>query len=76
VKAAKEAGADNVYFLPSEWWSSAVDMPEPWPEDIKFVFTQLSLQRHEFISTHSHPLCLLSVAYDVFMIQVISLSAP
>ena len=50
--ATKEVGTGNVYLHPSEWWSSAVSMPEPWPEDVQFVFTQLSLQRNEFIGTH------------------------
>jgi hypothetical protein len=59
VKATKEVGADNVYLLPSEWWSSAVSMPEPCPDDVKFIFTQLSLQRNEFIGTHINDLYLL-----------------
>jgi hypothetical protein len=75
VKATKEVGADNLYSLPNEWWSSAVCMPEPWPEDVRFVFTQLSVQRKEFISTHTHPLGLLSFAHDMLTIQVISSSA-
>jgi hypothetical protein len=60
VKGTKETGIDggDVYLPPSEWWSSAVNMPEPWPEDITFVFMQLSLQRNEFISAHIPPLCL------------------
>ena len=51
MKGIKEAGAGNVYLLPSEWWSSAVNIPEPWPQDVKFAFTQLTLQRNEFIGT-------------------------
>jgi hypothetical protein len=49
VNATKEAGPNNMHLLPSEWWSSTVSMPEPWPEDIKFVFTQLSLQEIWFV---------------------------
>ena len=53
VKATKAAvGTGDMYMLPSEWWSSAVNMPEPRPEDVQFIFTQLSFQRNEFIGTH------------------------
>jgi len=45
-----QAGEGNVALLHSDWWNAAVKMPEPWPEDIKFAFTQLTLQRNEFIS--------------------------
>ena len=74
VNASKETGPDNVYLLPSEWWSSAVSMPEPWPEDIKFVFTQLSLQRNEFIGMHTNALYLMPFAHDMLITQVISSS--
>jgi hypothetical protein len=50
-KAFTDFARAFVNLLPSDWWSSAVSMPEPWPEDIRFVFTQLSLQRNEFIGT-------------------------
>ena len=56
VKATKAVGTDDMYMLPSEWWSSAVSMPEPWPEDVQFIFTQLSFQRNEFIGTHINAL--------------------
>ena len=68
VKGTRETGTDNVYLPPSEWWSSAVIMPKPWPEDIKFVFAQLSLQRNEFLSMYSHPLCILSFAQNLLTI--------
>jgi hypothetical protein len=76
IKGTKEAGAGKVYLVPSKWWSSAVRLPEPWPEKVKFAFTQLSLQRNEFISTRTAALCLLSFAYDTLIIQVISSSTP
>jgi hypothetical protein len=58
VKGTKETGTDgdDVYLPPSESWSSAVDLPEPWPERIKFVFTQLSFQCNEFFSMHTRSL--------------------
>jgi hypothetical protein len=46
----ESAGAGNLALLHSDWWNAAVNMPEPLPEDIKFAFTQLTLQRNEFIS--------------------------
>jgi hypothetical protein len=52
------AGEGNLALLHSDWWGAAVKVPEPWPEDIKFAFTQLTLQRNEFISEWSLPRCL------------------
>jgi hypothetical protein len=76
VKATKEAGADDLYPPPSKWWSSAVSMPEPWPEDIQFVYTQLSRQRNEFIGAQTHPLLSFVLDHEMLMTQVISSSAP
>jgi hypothetical protein len=56
AKAIRGAGPDNVYLLQSEWWLSAVGMPEPWSEDTQFSFTQLTLHRNEFIGEHCHGL--------------------
>ena len=45
------AAADGgLTLLESDWWSSAVSMPEPWPVDVQFAFKQLTMQRNEFIS--------------------------
>ena len=44
------AGEGNLAILHSDWWNAAVKMPEPWPEDVRFAFAQLTLQRNEFIS--------------------------
>ena len=52
VSGTKGASAEDGYLPRSEWWSAAVTTPEPWPEETKFVFTQLSWQRNEFIGTH------------------------
>jgi hypothetical protein len=48
-KGKKEAGEENVYFLPSEWWQKAVDTSEPLSEDIEHTFRMLTIQRGEFI---------------------------
>lgn len=48
-KAIREQGAEKVYMLPSYWWQSAVDLPQPWSEDTLFTFEQLSVIRNEFI---------------------------
>ena len=53
LQGIKQTDPSQVYFLPCQWWQSAVDdMPKPWPEDVTFTFTQLSVQRNEFISEH------------------------
>ena len=52
VQGIKQTDPGQVYFLPCQWWQSAVDMPKLWPEDVTFAFTQLSVQRNEFISKH------------------------
>jgi len=49
-KAAKKVDAGTLYFLPSEWWQKAVDMPEPWSEEVQSTYAILTLQRNEFIS--------------------------
>jgi hypothetical protein len=72
VNGTKEAGPDTVYFLRSDWWSLAVSMPEPRSEDVEFVFSQLSLQRNQFISTHIHFIFVPVLFHDVLMAQVIS----
>jgi len=51
-KAIKEQDAEKVYMLPSDWWMSAVKLPQPWSEDVLFMFTQLSAVRNEFIGDH------------------------
>jgi hypothetical protein len=45
--AAAEGG---LALLESDWWKSAVSMPEPWPLGVRFAFNQLTVQRNEFIS--------------------------
>jgi hypothetical protein len=58
VKGMRDVDEGEMYLLPSEWWQSAVDTPaEPWSEDAKFAFRQLSIQRNEFISEFSQALC-------------------
>ena len=55
AKGIRESGGEGrVYMLPSEWWQSAVTMPEPWSDEVKFAFKQLSLQRNEFLGEYSH----------------------
>jgi hypothetical protein len=49
AKAIRETGPDQVYFHPCGWWRSAVNEPEPWSENTKFAFTQLTVQRNQFI---------------------------
>ena len=46
----RSGGDGSLVLLRSEWWNSAVSMPELWPEDVRFAFEQLTLQRNEFIS--------------------------
>ena len=50
IRSELEQGEDKVYLLPSEWWRSMVNKPEPWPDQIKFVFGQLLIYQNEFIS--------------------------
>jgi hypothetical protein len=45
-----DAGEDNVYFLPSEWWNKAVDRPKPLSDKHESTFRTLAIQRNEFIS--------------------------
>jgi hypothetical protein len=45
-----QSGAGNLALLHSDWWNAAVNMTEPVLEDIRFAFTQLTLQRNKFIS--------------------------
>jgi hypothetical protein len=67
AKAIKETGPDKVYFLPSKWWRSAVKEPEPWSENTKFAFTQLTIQRNDFIGES------VALVYDVHMHNITSL---
>ena len=46
----RSGGDGSLVLLHSEWWNSVVSMLEPWPEDVRFAFEQLNLQRNEFIS--------------------------
>jgi hypothetical protein len=49
AKGIQETDPDKKpYLLPSDWWRSAVQEPEP-SETTKFVFIHLSVQRNEFI---------------------------
>jgi hypothetical protein len=55
ANAVRETDPDKQpYLLPSDWWRFAVQEPEPWSEDTKFVFTQLTVQRNEFIGESAH----------------------
>jgi hypothetical protein len=58
-KAIKEQGPEKIHLLPSYWWQSAVDLPQPWSVDALLAFTQLSVIRKEFIGGHalSHAPC-------------------
>jgi hypothetical protein len=50
AKAIREADPDQKpYLLLSDWWRSAIQEPEPWSDDTKFAFSQLSFQRNEYI---------------------------
>ena len=46
----KDAAPGSLSLLRSDWWERAVDVSLPWPEDIQFAFTQLTIQRNQFIS--------------------------
>jgi len=64
AKGIRETGPDKVYFHPSAWWRSVVKEPEPWSEDTKFIFNQLSVQRTEFIAVFVSK-SLMSILHDV-----------
>jgi len=63
TKGIEDVGEGQVYQLPSEWWQSAVDTPEPWPDNVQYAFKQLSIQRNEFISEQIPTLLIR----DIFM---------
>ena len=76
AKGIREGGGEGrVYTLPSEWWQSAVTMPEPWSDEVKFAFKQLSLQRNEFIGECTlflSTLVMLGLESDVFCRAILS----
>ena len=51
-KVIKKEDPEKVYMLPSDWWLSAMNLPQPWSEDTLFTFTKLSAVRNEFIGDH------------------------
>ena len=46
----RDVGPGRVAWLWSNWFQKAVDLPEPWPEDIRLTFARLGVQRNEFLS--------------------------
>ena len=71
-KAIKEEDAEKVYMLPSDWWLSAVNLPQPWSESTLLTFTQLSTARNEFIGDHvlSHTCARVCVDTTLFSSSV------
>jgi hypothetical protein len=47
--AKKDVGEKNMYRLPSEWLEKAADASTLPPQEIKFMFQFLTIQRNEFI---------------------------
>jgi hypothetical protein len=49
--AMKKAGPGRVYLLWCEWWEKAVELPQPWPDDVQTAFTLLTMHRNQFVGT-------------------------
>jgi hypothetical protein len=49
IEGAESVEAGITYCLPSEWWNKAVDIQDPWPEEVQFAYELLTVQRNEFI---------------------------
>jgi hypothetical protein len=50
--AVEKSGSDRVYLIWSEWWEKVVDMPQPWPDDVRTC----SLYQKNKCTRHRHTL--------------------
>ena len=47
--AVKQSGPGHFYFLWSDWWGQAVELPEPWPDDVVSALGLLTMHRNQFV---------------------------